>query len=45
MNLNYFKTKYPVLFQRNENLSKEELLTNIIQLENRKALEDFVDQV
>ncbi len=45
MNLTHFKKKYPVLFRRGEKLSKEELLANIIQLENRQALKDFIDQV
>ena len=42
MNLKEFKAKYPSLFWRDENLTREEILTNIIQLENKKALKDYI---
>jgi len=40
-----FKIKYPVLFWRSDNLSEEEILINIIQLENKKALKDLIKQI
>ncbi len=42
MSLDYFKKRYPVLFWRWKELSKEELLESIIQLENKRALKDFI---
>jgi len=44
MNLQKFKEKYPALFWRKDNLNEYELLTNIIQLENKNALKDFIKQ-
>jgi hypothetical protein len=45
MNLDKFKQKYPTLFWRSENLDEKQLLTNIIQLENKKALKDFIKEL
>jgi len=45
MNLKIFKEKYPALFWRSGNLTIKELLINIIQLENKSALKEFINQI